>query len=89
MATVEQKLIRDFTMLLQTRGTRLAARGADGNTDAFRLYTVAAGDTVTKTVASSEAVFLMIEFDKDKLTALSQDKAYGAEGLIIPSPDRV
>lgn len=87
MATVDQKLIRDFTMLLQTRGTRLAARGTAANTDAYTLfarnedsdaYTPAAGKTS-----------IVIEFDNDLLAALSEDKAYGAEGLIIPDPDRV
>jgi hypothetical protein len=91
MATVQQKLIRDFTMLLQTRGTRLTAHSGDTfggvtTTDAFKLYTT---DLPGFDASDTDKVYMVIEFDKAQLTALSDDKAFGAEGLIIPDPDRV
>lgn len=89
MATVDQKLVRDLTMLLQTRGIRLASRNAATNTDAFKVYAAADGDTLSKDLAIANATFLVIEIDTDKLADLSDDKAFGAEDMIVPDPDRV
>lgn len=86
MATVDQKLIRDLTMLLQTRGIRLASRGAADNTDAFRVFTT---ESSSFDASDSAKTFLVLEFDNAKLTALSDDKAFGAEDMIVPDPDRV
>ena len=86
MATVDQKLIRDLTMLLQTRGIRLASRGADTNTDAFRVFATESG---TFDASDANKTYIVMEFDNALLTGLSDDKAFGAEDLIVPDPDRV
>ena len=86
MATVDQKLIRDLTMLLQTRGVRLASRGAADNTDAFRVF---ATESATFDASDANKTYIVMEFDNAKLTALSDDKAFGAEELIVPDPDRL
>lgn len=86
MASVDQKLVRDITMLLQTRGVRLAARGTATNTDAFKVF--ALNENSDAYTAAAGVTTVAIEFSQALLTALSDDKAFGAEDMIVPSPDR-
>lgn len=81
MVPTPQHIIRDVAALLQTRGLRYPAHNGAANTDAFKVYAPAIGNSDNLGPASSATTRIVIDITTSVLNDLGET-GYGSDNQL-------